>query len=118
MKKAETMGQRVRALRKARNLTQVELAAETELSRAHLAKIETDGDLPGRDALVSLSRFFGVSLDYLQDGRADGTQAVGDAIKDEREVRWLELWRRMGRDSQDRVFASLDATVPKAGEVA
>lgn len=57
---ATEIGANIRALRWSRGLTQQELADALAMARSSLASIEAGHDLPGRDALLRISKFFGV----------------------------------------------------------
>lgn len=60
-----TLGEKIRELRKAKGLSQEELAARINVSRQAVSKWETDLSLPDIDNIVQLSRLLGVSTDYL-----------------------------------------------------
>lgn len=60
-----TLGEKLQKLRKARGLTQEELAEKVGVSRQSLSKWESDGALPDTANVVILADLFGVSLDYL-----------------------------------------------------
>ena len=62
--------ERVLDLRKARGLTQKQLAANAGLSEIGVQSYERRVRKPTHDALISLADFFDVSLDYLV-GRTD-----------------------------------------------
>lgn len=62
--------ERVLDLRKARGLTQKQLAANANLSEVGIKSYERRVRKPTHDALISLADFFNVSLDYLV-GRTD-----------------------------------------------
>lgn len=53
------------ALRKARNLTQQQLARRVGVSKAMISAYETASKAPSLDVLIRLSAVFGVSVDYL-----------------------------------------------------
>ena len=59
----------IRELRKMRNYTQEELAAELNISYEHLNKIERGKNGCSFDILIDLSGMFEVSIDYLLTGR-------------------------------------------------
>ncbi|MDI3327986.1 MAG: helix-turn-helix domain-containing protein [Alicyclobacillaceae bacterium] len=63
-------GQRLRALRKSRNLTQQQLANKLQINRATYAKYETGSHQADYATLQKLADFFDVSVDYLL-GRTD-----------------------------------------------
>ena len=64
---------RVVHLRRARSLTQKQLAANTGLSEIGIQNYEGRRRKPAYDVLISLADFFDVSLDYLV-GRSDVPQ--------------------------------------------
>lgn len=75
--KNATLGQRLYALRKYRNLSLQELADETGISRSNLNRYERDTSKPTTEYLKMLCRFYRVSSDYLLFGMQ------GDALKRE-----------------------------------
>lgn len=59
------IGERIQALRKARGLSQEELAAQIGVSRQAVSKWEAGQSQPDLDKVLVLSDFFGVTTDYL-----------------------------------------------------
>ena len=59
------LGQFISARRKYMGLTQEELADRIGVSKSAVAKWETDGGIPDRDNLLSLSKVINVSVDDL-----------------------------------------------------
>lgn len=60
-----TLGEKICRLRKARGMSQGDLADRLGVSRQSVSKWETDGSVPDLDKLVAMSRLFGVTLDAL-----------------------------------------------------
>lgn len=60
-----TLGEKLVQLRRARGLSQEELADAIGVSRQAVNKWELDNALPDLDRLVALSAFYGVTTDYL-----------------------------------------------------
>jgi transcriptional regulator with XRE-family HTH domain len=59
-------GEKLRHLRKQRNLTQVELAAALQLrTQAHLSMLESTRTEPSIAMVLHLAEFFGVTVEYL-----------------------------------------------------
>lgn len=58
-------GEVLRALRKGRSMTQSELGSILGLSKAVLSKYELGLGYPSYDILIRISRYFGVTTDYL-----------------------------------------------------
>ena len=76
----QSIGRKIRELRKARHMTQSELAARPELpiSQASLAAYETGAREPGMEMIAAFARFFHVSIDYLF-GMTPDQEQVGDS---------------------------------------
>ena len=60
-----TLAQKLAALRKNAGLNMSELAEKVGVSRSLISKYEKGERMPGREALVLLSEFYGVSIDAL-----------------------------------------------------
>lgn len=58
-------GERLKELRKANDLSQMDLSLKTGISQSAIAKWELDKTEPTASALVTLAQFFGESVDYL-----------------------------------------------------
>lgn len=71
-----SFAQRLRRLRKSRNLTQEALAEILDVSKSCISQYERTLSMPGPDILCHLSQYFGVSTDYLL-----GNQIPGLPIK-------------------------------------
>ena len=63
-------GERLKQLRAVKNLTQKQLAIETETSERGIQNYEMGIRKPAFDVLIALADYFDVSLDYLV-GRSD-----------------------------------------------
>lgn len=59
------ISQRIRKLRKERNLTQLELANALGITKSAVSMYERGERKPAFDAAEALSQFFGVSMPYL-----------------------------------------------------
>lgn len=60
-----TLGQKLKALLKDKNMTQEELAEQLDVSRQAVGKWVNDKGIPEVNKLIQISNMFGVSLDYL-----------------------------------------------------
>ena len=63
-----TFGNRLKELRKAKNLTQNNLAKEFNVTRQAVAKWENDSSKPSIEIVEGLAKYFDVSIDYLLSG--------------------------------------------------
>lgn len=64
-------GQRIHNLRKAKGMTQEQLAEELEISVTHLAKAEAGRHRCSVELYIKIATFFDVSLDFLICGKED-----------------------------------------------
>lgn len=69
------LGDKIKDLRKDKNLTQVQLAKEIGIAQSTLGMIEKNRTPAGRKTLIKLADFFGVTVDYLlsDDEKTDKT---------------------------------------------
>ena len=65
----ETIGQRVRALRKGKNLTLKELSEKTDIVISNIGFIENDKNKPSVANILKLCNFFNISADWLLTGK-------------------------------------------------
>lgn len=59
------LNKRIRELRTARGISQVELASALDVSKQSISNWENDNIQPSIDMLVKIAAFFSVSTDYL-----------------------------------------------------
>ena len=81
MKKLETMGQRIRALRHEKNLTQGDLAKIVGVSAPNVTGWEKDAYAPKADPLSKMASYFGVSTSYITHGDESGPQNLLSGLK-------------------------------------
>ena len=62
-----SLGQRLKLLRKQRNLTQKAVCNALNISRSVYSQYELDEREPSLKRLIALSRFFMISIDFLCD---------------------------------------------------
>lgn len=88
-----TLGMRLRWLRQCRGQYVAETAGDLGLSRTTVSTWERDGSEPNVEWLVTLARYYGVSVDWLTSG--EGVPALPPQTPDEAEM--LSLFRRVRR---------------------
>ena len=67
----QTIGQRIRALRRSKKLTQVQLAKIAGVSSPAVTEWEKDGYLPKAASLEAIANEFGVTTEYILTGKGD-----------------------------------------------
>lgn len=75
-----SFSQRLRQLRLERDLTQAEVAKAISVDKGYVSSWETGRSKPSLDSVLALSKFFGVSLDYLmfENVPREGVEAIND----------------------------------------
>lgn len=69
----QIIGERLRALRKKNNLTQIQMAEILQVQQSRINRYETGASTPPAETFIQYADFFGVSMDYLY-GRCDEPQ--------------------------------------------
>lgn len=64
----ETIGERIKVMRKRKGLTQADMKSLAGISSGNLSDIENNKSLPSSSALISLSRELEVSIDWILTG--------------------------------------------------
>lgn len=96
MQDDSSVGARIRTLRRARGLTQDELAASCDVSRSAVAQWETDRAGQLRGNITRIADALGCSVEHLLQGSDPASGVTGD------ELAMLRLYQAC--DSEDRAF--------------
>ncbi|MGF1275507.1 helix-turn-helix domain-containing protein [Acetobacter pasteurianus] len=109
MSHTETMGDRLRAVRRAKGLVQAAAAEAIGISRNHLTEIENGKD-PGFQTFCALADFYQVSMDYLYRG-VPSPNASAQTLDNAEEAAWLGLWRDMNEKQRRMALALIQAAI-------
>lgn len=104
----ETVGQRLKRLRKSARLTQADVAAALpgDINRSYITKIEKDEKVPSWHIMCALADFYDIGLDYLRFGKSVAPlKASCEIIEDDAEVGLLRAWRAMDEEERS-LFAA------------
>ena len=99
---------RIRQLRKEKNITQVRLSIELEVSQETISAYEKEKQFPSTNSLIRLRDIFGVSIDYIL-GLSDvryNPLLKSDLNEDELGI--LTLYRKMDASQRERAFSYLE----------
>ena len=96
---AKAVGQRIKAAREKKNMTQEDLAARIDISPTHVSVIERGTKIPRVDTFVSIANVLGVSADELlvdvvdraSVGVASELSAAIEALPHEEKMRVLQV---------------------------
>ena len=96
---AKAVGQRIKAAREKKNMTQEDLAARIDISPTHVSVIERGTKIPRVDTFVSIANVLGVSaeellvdvVDRASVGVASELSAAIEALPHEEKMRVLKV---------------------------
>jgi len=103
--------QRLRELRRQRNLSQTELGEQVDLHHTHISRYERGVSRPSADALRRLAEVLGVTTDYLMEGASD--EAAKARFEDRELMRQFQEVERLEDDDKEVVKKLLDAFLTK-----
>jgi len=103
----KSLGARVKALRKARGLTQKDLAQKLGVTFGQLNKYESGLNSPSPDLLIALADQLAVTLDHLLTGRKLDDQSISNT----RLVDRLKIAEEFPIEDQETVIRLLDAMI-------
>lgn len=75
---SETIGQRIKRLRRAAKLTQDQLAEKINANRVTVAKYEKDAYRPSSEASLKIAQALNTTTDYLLGNEEAATQTISD----------------------------------------
>mgnify|MGYP000881303884 FL=1 len=99
-----TIGERITSLRKAKNLSQDELAKKIDASRVMIGKYERGDNLPSIEVMVKLAKAFEVSVDFM----------LGEGLNasyDKEMVKRLDELEHLPSDEKQRIFYFMDLII-------
>lgn len=105
------IGDRIRAKRKERGITQVELAKATGISQSSISDIEKLTNNPSSTTLRLIARALSCTVGELI-GEQD--QLVSEQQISIKEKRLLDIFRQLTEDAQDSLIDFADAMLAKA----
>lgn len=97
-------GERLKALRKEKGLTQEQLAAIIGVERSSIGKYEGKSKIiPSDDVKYRIAELFGVTVDYLM-GYTDNRQPIDPSSTSTDEARLLGMFRNLNTTGQARLL--------------
>jgi len=109
----ETIGNRISKYRKARGMTQEELAGKLGVSSQAVSKWETDTSCPDISLLPQLCRFLGITTDELLTGETSEVRLV--PVEQRKSLDELIFRVKVDSAEGDRIRVNLPMTLVKLG---
>jgi repressor LexA len=103
-----SIGDRFKELRKKFNINQKECASKIGISQGTLSDIESNNTRPSIETLISASRFFNVTTDWLLTGEEHTTNKKTDLILNDLEEECLHMYNQLTLNNKYRILGSLD----------
>ncbi len=105
-------GQRLRELRRQKNITQIELAKRVGITHTHIGRYELGtAKKPSADTIQRIAEVLGVSSDYLLEGVSE--KAVQARIEDKELLQQFQEIEKMPDEEKTVVKKFLDAFIAK-----
>ena len=102
---------RIKKLRKEKNITQIRLSIELEVSQETISAYEKGKYYPSAAMLIKLRDIFGVSVDYII-GNTDIRTPVEKFLKDgltSNEIELLDIFKELDNEKQQKALGILFA---------
>lgn len=99
------LGEKITKLKKLKNLSQVDLAEATGISRDAISKYERGDAIPSVQYAKKIADALGVSLDYLVSDDDKEEVLDNDTLKRIRDI------QKLPESEKDKVFSVIDALV-------
>lgn len=96
-----TLGERIKGIRKANQLNQIEFANMIGASQGTLSELEQDKYKPSVDILIAIKTEFKVDLEWLIIGSAQYTHSIN---LNEKENKMISVFRKLNNDNQDEII--------------
>jgi transcriptional regulator with XRE-family HTH domain len=107
----KTLGERIQALRKQHNLTQLDLATKVKISLTQMVRYEANKVQPPADVLKKISDVLNASIDFLVNGDKDGR--FKNSLKDIELMNQFKAVEAMNDKDRAIVKELIDAFVTK-----
>lgn len=118
--KTESIGQRMRRLRKARGITQVEMAERLSTTQGIVSRYERGGQRLHGELIVKLAEILDVSADELLGLEVKQRRPLPPALKDRRLLVRMQRLDRLSNRDREMVIRMVDALLargaPSLGE--
>ncbi|MBL7237683.1 MAG: helix-turn-helix transcriptional regulator [Komagataeibacter hansenii] len=113
-----TMAARLRQLRrekaaaeKRRSISAQEVADAVGIARSSLAGIESGHYKPGRETMIALAQYYGVSVDFIAGTSSVNSDLSAQTVEDPDELALLNLWRTLDQDERNLLLTLFEKAI-------
>ncbi|WP_028543345.1 helix-turn-helix domain-containing protein [Paenibacillus taiwanensis] len=102
----ETLGRRIKKIRKLNEMNQIDFSSRVGISQATLSEVEQDKYKPSVEIIISIASIFHVDLAWLVLGTASSNnKVIGVNEVNEKEADLLLLFDKLKANDQDEIIA-------------
>lgn len=98
-----SIGEKIKELRKKRNISQAELAKNINVSAGNVGDWEREKAKPGADALIALSEFFGITTDWILKGEEEFQKLTSISVEIDELQYLMENWIKLTERQKGRI---------------
>lgn len=105
------IGKRIKELRDGEGLSQAKLAKKIGVSAGNVGEWELERTKPGAEALISLSRYFGVTADWILTGETSTLkleQKAGGSTFSQEEIDLIAKYRQLSERQKGKIEGHID----------
>lgn len=107
----QTIGERIKFIRKEKNITQKDIKATIGIGQSTLSDIENGKNAPSYDTILSLSKFFDVSPEWLLTGKEAAQHKSVDYTFTPEELRLIELYRQLSPINRTKITERIETMI-------
>ncbi|MFT8634206.1 helix-turn-helix transcriptional regulator [Novacetimonas hansenii] len=94
-----------------RRITQQEVADIVGIGRSTLASYEKGHDKPGRETMIALAQYYGVSVDFVAGTSPVNSDLSPQTVEDPDELALLNLWRALNQDERNLLLTLFEKAI-------
>jgi transcriptional regulator with XRE-family HTH domain len=106
-----TIGDKIKELRRKRNMSQTDLGNLAGVHYSHIGKYENNQQVPSTETLKKIANVFEVPIDYLLDD--DSTNSIKVSFQDEDLLRDFKAIEQMPEDDKRTIKELINAFIVK-----
>lgn len=107
----QTIGERIKFIRKEKHITQKDVKATIGIGQSTLSDIENGKNTPSYDTILSLSKFFEVSPEWLLTGKEAVQHKSVDYSFTPEELHLIELYRQLSPINKTKITERVETMI-------
>ena len=100
----EKQANRIKELRDEKNMTQIRLSTELEVTQETISAYEIGKHYPSVKSLMRMAELFNASMDYIMGVSTVRSPMLEKGLPDD-DVKFLQLYRKLGRLKKEKAYS-------------